>query len=342
LYTIRDIARLAGVSVATVSKVLNNKPTVKPKLVQQVKQAVEALDYHPDQGARSLRVRHTFTAGMIVADVTNPFFTEVIRGIEQEAEVNGYSLILCDTNEDEELEKHYLTTLFSQRVDGVLLIPTSPRLALERHIQRRFPIVLIDRIPLDYTGAAVMTDNVAAAFEGTRHLIELGHRKIAIITGRLNLSNGLDRLEGFRKALEESHIALRDEFLQQGDFQSESGYQCTLKLMGLPEPPTAIFSCNNNMTLGLMRALGELRRQCPQDVSVLGFDDFEWSANFIPRLSTIAQPTYEMGKQAMQMLLRKLAARSSGEEVVSGTGETPLMLKAELRKRDSTAALPPL
>jgi LacI family transcriptional regulator len=337
LYTIRDIARLAGVSVVTVSRVLNNKPTVKAKLVQKVKQAMEALDYHPDQVARSLRVRRTFTAGMVVADVTNPFFTDVIRGIEQEAELSGYSVILCDTNEDPELEQQYMSTLFSRRVDGVPLIPTSSQLVLKRHIQRRFPIVLIDRVPQDLTGAAVMTDNLAAAYEGTWHLIELGHRKMAIIAGRLDLSNGLDRLEGFRKALEESHVALRDEYLKRGNFQSESGYQCTLELMGLPEPPTAIFSCNNKMTLGLMRALGELRRSCPRDVSVLGFDDFEWSANFIPRLTTIAQPTCEMGKQAMQMLLRKLP-RLNGEEAVSETSETPLMLKAELRIRDSTAA----
>ncbi|HKM46763.1 MAG TPA: LacI family DNA-binding transcriptional regulator [Terriglobales bacterium] len=338
MYTIRDIARLAGVSVATVSGVLNNKPTVKPALVQRVKEAMDALDYHPDQVARSLRLRHTCTVGMVIADVTNPFFTDVIRGVEKEAQSNGYSVILCDANEDPVLERHYLSTLFSRRVDGVLLAPTSSPPPHESRVHKRFPIVLIDRIPLGYVGDAVMTDNFSAAYEGTRHLMELGHRKIAIITGQLNLSNGLDRLDGFRKALQEEHLVLPDSYLQRGDFQLESGYRCGLQLMRLPTPPTAIFSCNNRMTLGLMRALGELHVNCPGAVSVLGFDDFEWSAYFTPRLTTIAQPAYEMGKQAMQILLRKLKAGAKNNGLAEEIPETRVRLKAELRVRDSTAA----
>jgi LacI family transcriptional regulator len=338
LYTIRDIARLAGVSVATVSGVFNNKPTVRPKLVEQVKKAMEALDYQPDQVARSLRVRRTRTVGMVIADVTNPFFTDVFRGVEQEAQSNQYSVILCDSNEDANLERHYLRTLFSRRVDGVLLAQTCPSSHQELRVQKRFPIVLIDRVPLGYRGSAVMTDNSTAAYEGTRHLIDLGHRRIAIIAGKLGLSTGLDRLEGFRKALQEEHVPLPDKYLRQGNFQSESGYRCGVELMQLPVPPTAIFSCNNKMTLGLMRALGELGVKCPQTVSVLGFDDFEWSAYFTPRLTTIAQPTYEMGKQAMRMLLSKLQDGQQDNGQQPGDGDVlPLMLKAELRVRDSTA-----
>lgn len=337
LYTIRDIARLAGVSVATVSGVLNNKPTVKPVLVERVKKAMDALDYHPDQVARSLRVRRTSTIGMVIADVTNPFFTEVIRGVEKEAQSNGYSVILCDANEDPDLEQHYLSSLFARRVDGVLLAETSSSSIRESRIHKRFPIVLIDRVPPGFTGAAVITDNFSAAYEGTRHLIELGHRKIAIITGQLSLSNGMDRLEGFRKALQEQHLALPDKYLQHGNFQLESGYQCGLELMRLPVPPTAVFSCNNKMTLGLMRALGELRVNCPQTLSVLGFDDFEWSAYFTPRLTTIAQPTYEMGRQAMQMLLRMLQEPAGNDGRAGGTHENIVRLRAELRVRDSTS-----
>jgi len=334
LYTIRDIARLAGVSVATVSGVLNDKPTVKPALVDRVKKAMDALDYHPDQVARSLRVRRTLTVGMVIADVTNPFFTDVIRGVEKEAQTNGYSVILCDANEDASLESHYLSTLFARRVDGVLLAPTSAPSAQESRIHKRFPIVLIDRVPLGFHGTAVLTDNVGAAYEGTHHLIELGHRRIAIITGRLNLSNGLDRLEGFRKALQESHLPLPDEYLQQGDFQLESGYRCGLKLMQLPAPPTAIFSSNNKMTLGLIRALRELHKPCPEQVSVVGFDDFEWSAYFTPQLTTIAQPAYEMGKRAMQILLKKLQAPAGSD---GADQQNIVHLKAELRIRESTA-----
>lgn len=335
MYTIRDIARLAGVSVATVSGVLNNKPTIKPKLVERVRKAMDALDYHPDHVARSLRVRRTRTVGIIIPDVTNPFFTDVIRGVEQEAQSSGYSVILCDSNEDSELERRNLSTLLSRRVDGVLLAPATAPSVHDLRIHQRLPIVLIDRVPVGFNGPAVMTDNFGAAYEGTQHLIKLGHRQIAIITGQLGLSNGLDRLEGFRKVLQEEHLALPDEYVQKGNFQLESGYRCGLELMRLPTPPTAIFSCNNKMTLGLMRSLVEMKVNCPEAVSVLGFDDFEWSAYFNPRLTTIAQPTYEMGKQAMQVLLRTLQASDSEHEV---SAETVVRLKAELRIRDSTAA----
>jgi DNA-binding LacI/PurR family transcriptional regulator len=144
-------------------------------------------------------------------------------------------------------------------------------------------------------------------------------------------------LEGFRKALQEENVALPDKYLQQGDFQLESGYRCGLKLMQLPIPPTAIFSCNNKMTLGLMRALGELHVHCPEAVSILGFDDFEWSAYFTPRLTTIAQPTYEMGRQAMQILLRKLQS-TKNDGLSEGSRVTVVKLKAELRVRDSTTS----
>jgi LacI family transcriptional regulator len=339
LNTIRDVARLAGVSVATTSAVINKKGTVSPKLTQRVLSATEALDYHPDQIARSLKVRQTQTIGMIIPDVTNPFFTDVIRGVENEARAHDYSLILCDSNEDPVLEQNSLNTLFARRVDGVLLAPTKTYVAQDRITRRRFPLVFYDRVSPGYTGSAVLTDNLGAAYDATRHLIQLGHQSIAIIAGRLNLSNGLDRLEGYRKALQRAGLPLFDDYLQRGEFSVESGYSCGLRLLALATPPTAIFSCNNQMTLGLMRALRELGVACPSRVSVLGFDDFDWAANFSPRLTTIAQPTLEMGKQAFRMILRKIGLLKEGG---SGEEEKVVVLKAELRLRDSTAAPSPV
>ena len=336
--TIRDVARLAGVSVATTSAVVNNRGTVSAKLTQRVLNAMESLDYHPNQIARSLKVRQTRTIGMILPDITNPFFTAVIRGVESEARAQGYSLIICDSEDDPGLEQTNLKTLFSRRVDGVLLAPTGVNVAQDRLIRRRCPVVFFDRIWPGFTGSAVVTDNLGAAYDGTRHLIGLGHRRIAIITGRLNLSNGLDRLEGFRTALQQAGLPLHDEYLQRGDFQLESGYRCGLELLQLAVPPTAIFSCNNQMTLGLMRALGELGVRCPDRVSILGFDDFEWAANFTPRLTTVAQPSLEMGKQALLMLLRRIESFERHEE----GEEKVVVLKAEVRVRDSTAAPPSL
>jgi LacI family transcriptional regulator len=334
LHTIRDVARLAGVSVATASAVVNRKGTVSSKLTQRVLSAMEALDYHPDQVARSLKVRQTKTVGIVIPDATNPFFTDVIRGVEGEARAHGYALILCDSAEDPAQERLNLNTLFSRRVDGVLLAPTDSYAAQDRLIHRRFPLVFFDRLPPGFNGSAVVTDNFGAAYEATRHLISLGHERIAIIAGRLDLSNGLDRLEGFRKALQEAGLPLHDEYLLRGNFQLESGHQCGLELLRLSTPPTAVFSCNNQMTLGLMRALYENRVPCPERISVLGFDDFDWAANFSPRLTTVAQPTFEMGKQALQLLLRKMKAF---REKTESFEEKVVALKAELRVRDSTA-----
>jgi LacI family transcriptional regulator len=334
LYTIRDVARLAGVSIATASAVINKKGTVSSERTRRVLSAVGALDYQPDQVARSLKVRQTQTMGIVIPDATNPFFTEVIRGVEGEARAHGYSLIFCDSNEDPAQERINLNTLFSRRVDGVLLAPTDNYAAQDRLIHRRFPLVFFDRLPPGFVGSAVVTDNVGAAYEATRHLIDLGHRRLAIITGRLDLSNGLDRLEGFRKALQEAGLPLREAYLLRGDFQLESGHKCGLELLRLPTPPTAVFCCNNQMTLGLMRALYENRVPCPEQISVLGFDDFDWAANFSPRLTTVAQPTFEMGRQAMQMLLRKM--KSSRDKDASFEDKV-VALKAELRVRDSTA-----
>jgi LacI family transcriptional regulator len=192
--TIKDVARLADVSIATVSAVINGKGGVSPKLVQRVERAMEALDYHPNQVARSLRVRQSHTIGMVIPDVTNPFFADVMRGVEDEARCNNYSVIFCNADEDPELERRQLSTLFSRRVDGVLLAPTGSHAAQDRLTRRRFPLVFFDRIPTDFSGVAVVTDNLEASRIATRHLIALGHERIAVIAGRLHLSTGLDRL----------------------------------------------------------------------------------------------------------------------------------------------------
>jgi LacI family transcriptional regulator len=337
LSTIRDVARLAGVSVATVSAVLNSKGTVSEKLIKRVTSAAKALDYHPDHVARSLKVRNTHTVGVVVPDITNPFFPEVIQGAENEARGNGYSVILCNTNEDGVLEKHYLRSLFSRRVDGAMLCSTLPY-AGEHLLRERFPVVLVDRTIPGFVGGMVTTDNRRAAYEATNHLIGLGHTRIAIITGRLDLSVGSERVEGFRKAMQECHLPIRDEYFRCGDFLLESGYRCGMELLKLAEPPTAVFSCNSSMTLGLMRALSELRVRCPGQVSVVGFDDFVWNQAFSPRLTTVAQPSFELGRRAMQMLIRKIqVAQGHPEQEVESN---LVVLRAELRIRESTDRAP--
>jgi LacI family transcriptional regulator len=328
--TISDVARLAQVSNGTVSAVINSKDRVSADAQRRVLDAMKALDYHPDHMARSLRTGRSKVVGMVVPDLSNPFFVELMCGVEETARNAGYSVIFSNSNENPEQERENLAMLYSHRVGGVVLACSDGHAAYDRLTTRRFPIVFIDRLPVSgFSGRAVVIDNVAAAYDGIRYLIDLGHVDIAIIAPRTDLSNGIERVEGFRKAMQESRLPIRDQFFQQGDFSSESGFRCGVELLRLAEPPTAIFTCNNKMTLGLIRALRECKVQCPEQVSVLSFDDFPWTPDFEPRLTAIAQPSHEMGRRAMDMLLCAIDRGIEHVEVVK--------LKAELRTRESTA-----
>jgi DNA-binding LacI/PurR family transcriptional regulator len=258
----------------------------------------------------------------------------MVRGAEDEARSHGYSLILCGSNEDGELDRTNLDNLYSRRVDGVLLSPSHVMAGLDRLSSRRFPIVFVDRIAPGFEGPAVVIDNFGGANQATQHLIALGHTRIATIAGCQDFCNAIDRLEGFRKALHGAGLPLLEDYLQRGDFQLESGYRWGMALLRLPKPPTAIFSGSNKMTLGLMSAITELGLRCPGNVSVLGFDDFDWAANFSPRLTTVAQPTHQMGAEAMTMLLEQIRTRDAP---ANDNGKRIVTLQPELRIRNSTA-----
>ena len=310
-YTMRDVARLAGVSIATVSAVLTGKKPVSTDLRGRVEEAMRALDYHPDHVARSLKMGSTNVVGMVIPDVTNPFFTELMHGAEEEARRCGISVMLSNTDDDPAIEHRQLNTLLAHLVDGILLSCADSFAPWDQLARRKVPFVFFDRVPLGFKGAAVVLDNRAAAAEATRYLIELGHRRIAIIAGSQKVSPGIARLEGFRDAMEAAHLTVRKQYLRFGDFSIDAGYHAGLELIALPSAPTAIFSCNNKMTLGLMRAMAEQRVPCPGVISVIGFDDFEWSANFSPRLTTMGQPTRAMGRKAMEILLDQIKRQKS-------------------------------
>lgn len=331
--SMRDVARLAGVSVATVSAVINGKGTVSSKRTQQVLKAMEALDYHPDQIARSLRVGRSNTLGMIVPDISNPFFSEILRSFQERCETEGWSVIVCDSNDNPERERQHLASLYAKRVDGVVLATSGSQAAYDRLTLRRFPIVFIDSVPSGAEQGAVVVDNVEGAYVATKHLIELGHRRIAVINGLLQRSPGADRMAGFQKAMQEAGLPVPQEYVQQGGFHLDGGYTCGEALMRLDVPPTAIFSCNNRMSLGLLHALSELKINCPDVVSVIGFDDADWATSFHPHLTCIAQPVREIGTNAAEMLLRKI--EDAGREA-NGQLCPNLVLRAELRLREST------
>src|ERR1035437_1641632 len=343
--TIRDVSRLAEVSVATVSAVINGKPAVSEELTKRVRRAIEALNYHPDFLARSLRMQRSHILGIVMPQFASSYYAEVLRGVEDVASQHGYSILVSNSRGDAEQERKEIFVLISRRVDGILLATADPHFAYQRQFTQRFPLVLFDRFPPAFTGTVVATDNAGASFEATNHLIQLGHLRIAIIAGTHGISAADERIEGFRGAMNEAGLTVRQEFLKDGDFNMKGGWECALELMKLPSPPTAIFSHNYEMTLGLMRALAEIGVPCPQQVSILGFDDFvigtdgfSWATMFSPKLTCVAQPSYEIGQRAAEALLKK-TTRLEGED---HSEEGSIRLGAELRIRESTAPPPSL
>jgi LacI family transcriptional regulator len=332
-YTMRDVARLARVSVTTVSKIVNGRGGVSPRLAQRVEAAIEALDFHPNEVARNLKINRTATIGMVVPHISNPFFANVFRGAEEEARRHGLSLVLCNSNEDVQVERDLLRMLICRRVEGILLASASESLAPPR---RYPPLICFDREPAGFNGRVVVIDNEFAGYEAARHLIELGHRRIAIISGPETKSTGALRLRGFRNALQEANLPMYHEYLQTGDFSLEAGYRAGIDLLHLSSPPTAVFACNNEMTLGLMLAIKDSGLKCPEHMSVVGFDRFDWFGLLSPTLTTVIQPSCEMGKRAMESLLQLIrveAPPSPSEDLHR------VVLKAELRLGESTARL---
>lgn len=335
-YTMRDVARLAGVSISTVSAVVNNKGIVGPELTAVVRKAIAAMNFSPHAGARGLRIGRTHILGLVVQDITNPFFVEALRGVEDEAIEHGYEVLVCNSNDQSDLELRHLNALYTQRVDGVLLAPSDSYIARQALVPDRAPIVFIDCVPMKAQVNCVVTDNFDACYQAIRYLIGLGHQKIAVICGRLVHSTSLDRVEGCRKAMQETNLPIREESLRQGDSHIESGYRIGLSLFQAADPPTAIFTLNNRMALGILRALRELEIPCPQRVSVMSFDDADWAEVFNPSLTAIGQPTYEIGKAAVNLLLKSIQSARDGVK----TEPKQILLKSTLRVRESTAPAP--
>jgi LacI family transcriptional regulator len=333
--TISDVARLAAVSTSTVSAVINGVVAVSPRRKQRVLDAMAALEYQPDAVARGLKTGRTLVIGVVLPDVTNAFYPELFRGIQDTARAAGYDVLLCDSNEDPKSEQDHLNMLFSRRVDGVLLACCHDSTAYATVSSRHFPVVFVDRIPPVGAEHSVSSDNVQAGYIAARHLIELGHERIAPIAGNLVLSTHHDRLEGFRKAMQESHLPIRDEYMVRGDVQIEDGRFACHQLLTLPVPPTAIIAGNYKLLLGALQAIETLGRRIPEQLSILGFDDYVWNRYFNPSLTSVSQFAGEIGKRSFEMLFQ-LMTDGGG----LAPSERQIRLATELRVRNSTA--PPL
>lgn len=331
--TIRDVARLAGVSVATVSNVLNNARTVAAETRERVRRAVDALGYAPHAAARSMRGRGSGLIGLILADITNPFFTALVHTVERAANAHGYSVLLCNSDEDLAREEQHLDLLRTQRVDGIILAatghPSGGRAAALSRL--RAPVVLVDRGFPEFGLDAVVLDNRRAALEATRHIVSFGHRRIAMIGGPVQVSTGADRLAGYREALHEAGLPYEERLVRDAGFREEPAYEAACELLAAPERPTAIFAANNLIAIGVMRAIADARLDCPHDVSVVSIDDFAWANAFRPRLTTVAQPVAAMGEAAVRLLL----ARISGAAPAAARTE---VMAPMLQVRDSCSA----
>lgn len=313
--TIIDVAQRAGVSYATVSRVINNEAYVKTATRQRVEQALVDLGYVANRQARSLRGGRTDMIGLLVRDFSTGYIGEIIRGIDLELGERQYDLLLYTTHGRGRREADYVATLTRGMVDGLLLVlPRAPEDYLAKLRQARFPHVLIDHQGIDLTGPAVGATNWQGGYDATAYLLSLGHRQIGLITGELGLGCAVDRREGYAAALCAHGLAVNPALIVAGDFTQSAGYQGAKMLLALPAPPTAIFASNDMMAFGAMEAIREQGLRIPEDLSMIGFDDIPQAASVHPALTTVRQPLEEMGRVAAQMLFTYLENPNHPEE----------------------------
>jgi len=304
----RDVAMAAGVSSSTVSHVLNGTRRVAPDTADRIRRAMEALDYQPDDTARSLRTRRSYTLSLLVSDISNPFFSALVKGVEDTAQASGFRLLICNTAEDVSKESAYIKSLLQRRVDGIIISPAGEESqAVEELLGRSVPCALVDRVVPRLAVDAVLSDNYAGAYEAVKYLLERGHVRIGVVLGLMHLSSTRERLAGHEAALRDRDLAPDPALLVQGKSCIDGGAAACNALLEMADPPTAIFTLNNLMTMGAAGVLlRHPKRRCPQDVSLIGFDDSPWADITNPPITTVAQDPYAIGAAACDLLLARL------------------------------------
>ena len=353
LPTIGDVAKRAGVSTATVSRVINDAGNVNAATRDRIERAIQDLHYVPNVAARSLRSKRTSTIALLVPDITNPFWTTVARGVEDVAQGGGYSVLLCNTDENPTKQLAYLDVVLSQRVDGVIVAPyDADARNLNKLRDREMPTVIIDRRINGWEVDSVYGDSVGGARALVQHLIRQGHTRIAILTGPPNTSTSEDRVAGYRLALSEANLPIDERLIRRGEYRVASGEQMARQLFDEGLKPTAIFAANNAIAMGVMDALQRRGLRVPQDIALVCFDELPEASRFFPFLTVVAQPAYDMGMNAAQLLISRLDAEvslqprqvvlptrlikrySCGEHLADNiSGQVGLQLPGELRSQ---------
>jgi len=330
--TIRDVAAEAGVSIASVSKMLNDPNYGSPETRARVMAAVKKLGYHRNNIARSMVKGKTGMIALVIPDVRNPFFTAVARGVEDVANKYDYRVMLCNTDEDPTKQRNYIDVLRSKIADGfIIAVASEEDRYLKRVDREKLPFVFIDRECPSIPADAVVVDNRDGAYKAVSHLTRLGHRRIGLIAGKRDTLTGRDRLRGYLDALRDDGLTVDETLIRDGGFTTEGGYEAARSLLAVGRGLTAIFVSNNAMTIGCLKALAEARVRIPDQIAVVGFDDSEWAEFFTPPLTVIRQPTYTMGTLAGEILFQRLEGSGPPER-------KEIVLKPELVVRESCGA----
>ncbi len=358
--SIKDVADRAGVSTATVSHVINGTRFVREETRSKVEAAIEALNYQPNAIARGLATSSTQTIGLVISDIANPFFTAVARGVEDVLNQHGYHTIFCNTDEAPDREDEYLRLLSARQIDGLIIAPTGTASGrLTRMAEANIPIVLLDRSTPNLDAPLVCVDNVGGAYTATKYLLELGHRRIGLLMGMENISTQRDRFLGYVQGLQEAGLAVDDSLVIHADPRfhknivrsdrastpdfftnnqmTPAAFYALQNILSLPHRPTAIFVANNQMTLGTLHALKQHNLCCPQDISVISFDDHDWAPLFSPPLTVVRQPTYELGQMAANLLLKLIVKKEAPRLSPLPVG---LIIRQSCRRLSSVETLP--
>ena len=333
--TISDVAKRAGVAPVTVSRVINKASNVSAVTRERVERAIADLGYVPSGVAQSLRSKRTRSLALLVPDITNAFWTTVARGVEDAAQSQGYSVLLCNTDEDVTKQLRYLDVVVSQRVDGVIIAPYDSDIKnLGKLPERRIPTVVIDRHINGWDVDTVSGDSISGARALVQHLIGLGHTRIAMITGAAETSTAADRVAGYQFALTEAGLPIDLNLIKYGEFRAESGERLTGQVLAENPPPTAIFAANNAIATGVVDALEKRGLHTPQDIALVVFDDLPNTSHFFPFFTVAVQPAYEIGVNAAQLLLSRLEAEVSLQP-------RQVVLPTRLIVRQSCGSTPP-
>ncbi|MEP6987279.1 MAG: LacI family DNA-binding transcriptional regulator [Chloroflexota bacterium] len=328
--TIRDVAKLAGVAPITVSRVINNDGYFSEETRRKVEAAVLELDYIPNSLGPSLRSKRTQTLALVLSDITNPFWTTVARGVEDAANKRGYHIIIGNTDESAEKQEEYLLFLMKKQVDGFLFVPASYNVSNTLQ-KRHVPFVVLDRRFPSKQVDSVRGDSVGGAIGLIKHLLDFGHRRIAVITGRQDHTTAIDRVDGYLQALKEAGVNDVHQ-IYWGEYTQQAGYENTVRVLQTNARPTAIFATNNFIAIGVMRALRDAGVRVPEDMSVVAFDDLPAAITVDPFFTVAAQPDYEMGQIATDLLLSRLAGNGPEEP-------QEIVLPVEIIVRKSSAKL---